>query len=139
MGVFEKWGQLSINTGEVFKRSVNVLRPVMEDMNRKQLLEGKRADDSSLSPYSRPYARKRRKAGLQTAVKDLKFRGDFHRGIYAVGFENFVEMGSKDLKSGEIEVANGEIFGLSENNLDTVKGLLKEQILTDLKSLICGI
>jgi hypothetical protein len=133
----DEWG--NINLDNVAVRAFNKVKEQAADVNRKQLEQGKDVEGSLLPPYSKQYAKKRQKAGLQTAVKDLKFTGKFHKEIYAFAFDNYVEMGSKDPKEAflytEWKKANwGDFFGISDNELtDEFMESFKDALIEEIK------
>jgi hypothetical protein len=87
-------------------------------LNRKQLQQGRRADDELISPnYSNQYAKKKGRK-----VPNLKVSGEFYDNIYVYKDNNFVSVSSQRTENG-FDVADrleemytSEIYGINSNN-----------------------
>lgn len=112
----------------------------IEEVNRKQMLRGERADGSKITPkyrnekYSRAKNAKNPQAGLGTP--DLKFTGNFQRQIDVNVFgKSQVDFFSKDSKSEDLVAKYGEaIFGIQDTELPRLQS---EVLNPDLIDLIC--
>ena len=140
MNIFEQWGKASIDIMPVVK---NVLQQHKEDvieLNQYQLETfGKRSDNKKLSPYSKRYAKIRSSEGLPTDRKTLKRRGDMYNEMYALSFDNFMEIGSRNKVAVYHEQTYGdEIWGLSEQGIEKLlyeKGVAYE-LITEIRKQI---
>ncbi|MBS1915662.1 MAG: hypothetical protein JST87_05255 [Bacteroidetes bacterium] len=89
-----------------------------KELNEDQWRQGLRKDGSSIEPYpySKPYAKKRQKAGLQTDHIDVNFTGNLYRGYkveftpQSVNMTNGVDYEKYVSKRYEL------LYGLSEEN-----------------------
>jgi len=117
----EDWGQIKIDENKVWKDSVNELRQQIILMNQNQLKAGFDAKGMKLPPYSSPYALKKRKP---VQPKTLYDTGAFHKGFYALAFDNFIEIGSKDWKEAILESAYPDLHGLTDENIKEFQNLL---------------
>lgn len=112
----------------------------IEEVNRKQLLRGERADGSKITPkyrnekYSRAKNAKNPKPGLGTP--DTKFTGEFHRQIDVTIFgKSQVDIFSRDNKSEELVAKYGEtLFGIQDGELEILRN---DKLNPDLIDLIC--
>jgi hypothetical protein len=102
------------------------------DYNRNYLLAGEKPDGSPIDAggYSPAYAAYRRKYGLQTAVKDLKFTGDYAKAFrldYQGGLS--FEIGNLDPKAAKLLTSYGELYGVREEDIiDFIQVKLKPEI-----------
>lgn len=81
---------------EITKLAISLHGDKLSEAVHSQLDKGVDGDGKRLPvPYSKPYAKKRRNAGLQIANKDLNFSGTLRSKAYIFGFENFFEIGYK--------------------------------------------
>jgi len=113
----DRWGNIKVNEQELFQRTVDQTKYLILELNKKQLLSGIDAKGVSLPPYSPSWQKVRAKRGLQTSRKDLKFTGRFHEEMY-VFFNEDIMIYSEDWKAAILESKWGEIFGLTQENLD---------------------
>jgi hypothetical protein len=112
--MIEEWGHIKVDTDKIWKDSINELKTQIISMNQNQLLAGFDAKGMKLPPYSSPYARRK---GKPIQPKTLKDKGSFHKGFYALAFDEFVEIGSRDWKESFLESKWGNIHGLTDENL----------------------
>lgn len=118
---FEKFKRVNIDLYAICKRVLHRHEKDIEELNRSQLLEGKRSDGTILPPYSAPYAKRKNKP---LRPKTLKDTGGFHEGIFTTFFEKTFNIESSDYKSDILETVWGtKIFGLTKEN--------KQKLLTD--------
>jgi hypothetical protein len=104
---------------EAIKDALKEYRAQILELNKKQL-EDKGIDSHGikLPPYSIGYKKIRAAKGLPTDRMTLKFEGDFHDAFYQLVFDQFTEIGSRDTKAESLEKRYGDIFGLTDENLD---------------------
>lgn len=93
-------------------------QPVIEDMNADQLLQGKRADDTEITPkYRNPlYAQAKQymNSKPKPGTPDLKNTGAFHAGIRAQVTREDIELMATEEKSEMLQAKYGDaIIGLS--------------------------
>jgi hypothetical protein len=101
----------------VFKRVLQRHESEIEALNKKQLSEGKRSDNTLLPSYKRSYLKTRRKYGRPTAPMDLNLKGDFYSKFFTSFFESYALIGSTDPKRGILEGRFGtKIHGLTKES-----------------------
>jgi hypothetical protein len=104
---------------------------VLSDFIRKQLSEGLKpnGEEISLFGYSKMWASERANAGLQTDFVDLKFSGRMYEGIEPVSVTNDVYFFDSDVPyTTDLIARYGEFLGLSEEDKDKLKELVREKI-----------
>lgn len=112
----------------------------IEQLNREQLEKGIKSTGEELGDYVGYYREVRGEQGLQVDYVDLKVTGKFHNSIYAKREGNEYEIFSTDTASkvqsliyGGNGVRKGgfgeEIFGLTDENKLTVKGLTRDTLI----------
>jgi hypothetical protein len=80
------------------------------------------------------HIKKRRERGLQTAYVDLKFFGQFQRGMYVKSDGSGITIGSTDKKADILVHHWGEdIFGLNDANFDWLLNEITNALYTELK------
>jgi len=104
---------------EAIREALKEFRAQILELNKKQL-EDKGIDSHNikLPPYSEGYKKIRAARGLPTDRTTLKFTGDFHNAFYQLVFDQMTELGSRDLKAESLEKRYGDIFGLTDENLE---------------------
>ena len=131
----DRWGKIKINQDDLFIKAIQKSGEYILELNKKQLSQGIDATGKRLSSYSPRHIRARRKKGLQTAVKDLNFDGGHYAGFYFKPDSTGVEIASTDWKSSILENW-GEIYGLTEENVENFLVVFGEVYLEELKSAI---
>lgn len=109
-------------------------KATIEDMNIAQLSEGKRADGSTMPPYS---PRSVQEFGKPEGPIRLFDEGDFWRGIEVETYDNGFEMVGTDPKTdmlmhgeGDREGYGEEIIGVDEENLQVlIDDVLEPELL----------
>ena len=112
----------------------------IEQLNREQLEKGLLSTGGQIGDYGGYYREVRGEMGLQVDYVDLKVTGKFHNSIYVKREGNEYEIFSSDTVSKEhalIYGGNGvrkggfgeEIFGLTDENKLTVKGLTRDTLI----------
>lgn len=89
------------------------------DLNRQQLLSGKKKDGSGMGTY-RPFTvQERLRRGLQVQFVDLRFTGNWQGGLKFVRKGTTYDFESSDWKDGMLRDKYGEtITGLSDDSKD---------------------
>lgn len=102
----------------VVKTTLGEKRELMPELNRDQMMHGKRADGSDIEPPYTYFTRlEKKKRGMDPNVVTLYDRGDFHRGIYVDIGSDSLEIDSMDSKSDSLKEKYGEsIFGLTNES-----------------------
>lgn len=118
--MIEDWGKIKVDSDKVWRDSVNELKEELIRMNQAQLKAGLDSKGNRLSPYTPAYARRK---GKPLFPKTLDDTGQHYKGMYAIAFDNYIEMGSRN-KGDLMEWAWGEIYGLVDGNLEKFKSLL---------------
>lgn len=110
----------------------------IEDLNRKQLNQGIRADGSAITPYYKPQTVeiKREKGQLTDRVR-LYDTGDFYESIFVEVFEDAFDLDATDEKTAALKAKYGsDILGLTADNKRILADYLKPQFVTQLKTRI---
>jgi hypothetical protein len=122
-------------------------KETIEQFNREQLEAGKLSTGEDIGEYGGWYREWRIGMGLQVDYVDLKVTGKFHNSIYAKREGNEYEIFSTDAASkvqaliyGGNGVRKGgfgeEIFGLTDENKLTVKGLTRDTLIEIIKQVM---
>src|SRR4051812_40659219 len=77
---------------------------------RDQMLHGLNADGESIGEYKNPAYKAKKMAmnPLADGSVDLKFEGDFHKGIFAIADNEGLRVGSFDIKSSMLQGNYGD-------------------------------
>lgn len=130
----------SINIEMLISDAFDSASEQIEQLNREQLEKGIKSTGEELGDYVGYYREVRVKKGLQVDYVDLKVTGKFYNSIYAKREGNEYEIFSTDTDSkvqaliyGGNGVRKGgfgeEIFGLTDENKLTVKGLMRDTLI----------
>ena len=130
----------SINIEMLINDAFNSASEQIEQLNREQLEKGIKSTGEELGDYVGYYREVRVQQGLQVDYVDLKVTGKFYNSIYAKREGNEYEIFSTDTASkvqaliyGGNGVRKGgfgeEIFGLTDENKLTVKGLIRDTLI----------
>jgi len=130
----------SINIEMLINDAFNSASEQIEQLNREQLEKGIKSTGEELGDYVGYYREVRVQQGLQVDYVDLKVTGKFYNSIYAKREGNEYEIFSTDTASkvqaliyGGNGVRKGgfgeEIFGLTDENKLTVKGLTRDTLI----------
>jgi hypothetical protein len=111
------------------------------EYNREQLKEGERADGTGLPEYSRASVEL---YGKEAGPIKLFDTGAFYASIEAVIVDDVIAIVSNPVKRDEItgritnlkEKYRHEIIGLTDENLEKIRGLAKESILRYIKGVL---
>ena len=130
----------AINIEMLINDAFEGAKETIEQLNREQLEKGIKSTGEELGDYVGYYREVRVKQGLQVDYVDLKVTGKFYNSIYAKREGNEYEIFSTDTASkvqsliyGGNRVRKGgfgeEIFGLTNENKLTVKGLTRDTLI----------
>jgi hypothetical protein len=119
-------------------RAIDQTNEQYEDLQRSQLAAGITKDGATIEPYpySRAYAKKRQKAGLQIAHIDLKFTGEYYKNMTMNVDNNVIRLGSNVDYEGAISKRydGAEIYGLTDENMAKYRAIVKPIIVADMKA-----
>jgi hypothetical protein len=130
----------SINIDMLINDAFAGAKETIEQFNREQLEAGKLSTGEDIGEYGGWYREWRIGMGLQVDYVDLKVTGKFHNSIYAKRDGMEYEIFSTD-EAGKVQsliyggdgVRKGgfgeEIFGLTDENKLTVKGLTRDTLI----------
>ena len=109
------------------------------DMNTDQLEKGIEATGNPVSPPYRPLTISiKQQKGQPTDRVTLKDEGDFHDSFFLVLNQTSFAIYAKDEKTARIERKYGrDIFGLTDENLQSLIEMIKPDLIDTLKSMIC--
>ena len=110
----------ALNVQALKHKAVSNKSQLIVDLQRKQLRQGKDADNNPLRAYYASYAKY--KATLSTyyapaGVPDLYLTGSFHRGIHMKLSGDDYKLDSTDEKTGKLTGKYGHIFDLNSTSL----------------------
>lgn len=129
----DKLGRLDLTLA--LEKAFNQTEDQYEDLNRSQLAQGKLNDGSDLTPpYSVMYSEVRERAGLQIDHVDLKFTGNFYKGFTMKMEGETLQLGSDVEYEGSLSARYSErIYGLSEENADIFREVLRPVVMAEIK------
>lgn len=116
-------------------RALDEQTDLMATLNREQLLDGERADGSTITPAYKPrtIAAKRRR-GQPTNKVTLLWDGDFHHSIKASRKGGVYELDATDKKAPDLREKYGEdIEGLTDEHVAEVSHAAAPQIEVELR------
>lgn len=130
----EKLGRLDL--AQALEKVLGQTEEQYEDLNRSQLLQGKLNDGSDLTPpYSVMWSEVRERHGLQIDHVDLKFTGNFYKGFTMKMEGETLQLGSDVEYEGSLSARYSEkIYGLSEENADTYRELIRPLVIAEVKA-----
>lgn len=116
----------------ILKRVLQRHASEIEALNKSQLSEGLRSDDTPLPAYSKGYLKTRRKHGRPIAPMDLNLTGESYKQWFTTFFESYMNIGSTSGKLAIQELRFGsEIYGLNEENLNIVRELVMDEFVEE--------
>lgn len=123
---------LSLNQATLYRlMAVDVLEPLkdyIEELNRDQLAEGKRADGSNITPpYTNATVKRKRARGQQAEHVTLRDKGDFYESIFTEVYTKAFVLDASDEKTQELRDKYGSILGLNQQS--------KEKLIQRIKPL----
>lgn len=114
----------------LFKKSQEIVK-----LNRKQLMEGKNTEDKIIqSGYSTPYARKRKKKGLQTRFVDLYFTGKFQKSLRGVKNIEGLDLDSDADYEKYLRGNYPEIMGLNKVDAEMIAQSIADELAKEIKT-----
>ncbi len=107
------------------------------EMQQMQLNEGKRSDNSEITPEYTPYTVfLKRIKGQPSDRVTLKDKGDFYESIKTSPTDRFLEIFATDKKTSDLQAKYGEnILGLNETNIDILRQKFKDYLIAKLLNL----
>ena len=118
-----------LDIDKIFKASVTEVKDILLEYNKDQLLHGLATDGNTLGEYAdEEYANAKQDAGSLAphGVYDFFLYGDFQDAM-SIDFDLFANIivTSTDGKTKKLEkLAEGEVFGLTEENLERFRVLI---------------
>lgn len=111
---------------EMIEDILNELEQDIVQMNREQLREGQKADESYLPPYSLNTTMNRETVGLLVALHDT---GDFWNSFFSTASLGLLEIDAKDRKRDMlIEIWGEQILGLTPDNHKILLNKIAERL-----------
>ena len=83
---------------QVLQRVLTAHRDDIIELNQEQLDHGVKSDGARLKSYTAPYAKWRKRKGLQIENTDFKVKNDFRKAMYAISTQMQTSIGSRDFK-----------------------------------------
>jgi len=107
------------------------------EMQQLQLNEGKRSDNSNITPEYTPYTVfLKRIKGQPSDRVTLKDKGDFYNSIKTSPTDRFLEIFATDRKTDDLQAKYGEnILGLNPTNIDILRQKFKDYLIQKLLNL----
>jgi len=126
---------------EFMQECLNENEEFLTTLNKKQLLDGTKADDTKFKPYTPTTIKLKKQKGLPaiSTLISLHETGEFWSLFWAKAESGKLIMSSKDKKTDELISRYGEsIFGLTKSNFEIlgekIMPLLRQKITTYLKA-----
>ena len=121
---------------EVAKPVFEDLAPELIELNKSQLMEGKKSDGTNTPTYSQKYQAYKMTFSNYTSAPyaNLNKTGDFFSGMYMKVVDQGLEFGSTDEKESDLEVyATKLIWGISEQGFTEIKPKARQNLEVELK------
>jgi len=126
----------------ILKRSKQILKQnekLIVDMIVEQQHRGVGSDGAKMqSGYSSSYAKRRKKAGLQTSFVDLHFSGKMHKGMKVVPQKDGVDVRSKEPYEYYVRANFPKGFSPTKENANTIGNFVAERLAVDIKKYLVG-
>lgn len=108
------------------------IETLVKELQQSQLNEGKRGDNTEITPEYTPFTKRIKQAKGQPSDRvTLKDRGDFWNSIKTSPTDRFVEIYATDYKTNDLLAKYGdEVLGLNENNIAILQDKFKDYIIT---------
>lgn len=108
------------------------IESLVKELQQRQLNEGKRGDNTEITPEYTPFTKRIKQAKGQPSDRvTLKDRGDFWNSIKTSPTDKFVEIYTTDKKTNDLLTKYGdEVLGLNENNTSILQDKFKDYIIT---------
>ena len=122
---------LKVDVNKIIDHSIASNEHEISDLNREQLNKGLTANGRDLGEY--------RNFGYKGRLRpvDLRDTGAFQEKIFAVPFQDKLELIGTDEKTDKLQDKYGDdIIGLSDEALDHTKELIKEDMILDVRNAI---
>lgn len=133
-------GNVTINLDAICKRVFQRHAKDIEALNKLQLSQGLRSDDSKLPAYRKSYLKTRRKHGRPLAPMDLNLTKSFYEGWFSNYLASYMTIGSRDGKGPILEQRfSSDIYGLTQENKDKLlweMGVAEELIEEIIKDIL---
>jgi hypothetical protein len=104
----------------------------VKELQQSQLNEGKRGDNTEITPDYTPFTKRIKQAKGQPSDRvTLKNRGDFWNSIKTSPTDRFVEIYATDKKTNDLLAKYGEeVLGLNENNIIVLQEKFKDYLIS---------
>jgi hypothetical protein len=132
--MFDRFTSVNIDIIASLKRVLERHEKDIQELNREQLMSGRRSDNTKLSPYTSAYAKRKNKP---VTPKTLNDTGAFHEAIFVTFFEKSFNVESDDYKNDFLESNWGpKLFGLSKENIKRLleEYSVKDELITEVKT-----
>jgi hypothetical protein len=108
------------------------IESLVKELQQKQLNEGKRSNNTEITPEYTPFTKVLKRAkGQPTDRVTLKDRGDFWKSITTSPTDRFVEIYATDKKTNDLLAKYGdEVLGLNENNITILQDKFKDYLIS---------
>lgn len=115
--------------------SVKKFEAEIIDMNTAQLDAGINGEGNPIEPAYTSFTMSiKRSKGQPTDRVTLEDEGDFKRDFFMTTGKDYFALGSSDIKTQKLERKYGkDIFGLTQENIDAVKDLIRPDVIEALK------
>jgi len=115
--------------------SVKKFEAEIIDMNTAQLDAGINGEGNPIEPaYTGFTVRVKQEKGQEYRFPTLEDEGDFKRDFFMTTGKDYFALGSSDIKTQKLERKYGkDIFGLTQENIDAVKDLIRPDVIEALK------
>jgi hypothetical protein len=123
---------------EVMVEVIEANSAFIEELNRKQLSEGKRADGKAIvPPYTQATIAIKKENNQQAGWVTLFDEGDFYQSIYTNVFKDSFELTADDPKTEQLREKYGDlIFGLTPENKQKLIDHIRPQFMAKVRQRI---
>ena len=124
-----------LNIEQLCEDAFNLNSEIAEDLNREQLNEGEKSDETWISPYYHPITLAyKEQEGQQTYPMNLRDSGDFQNEIVIQAAGGVISSISRDWKFETLANKWGEnILGLSKSSISVLNQLIQPTLVEEVK------
>lgn len=125
----------------IFIRAINETEAEFIKLNEEQWAEGtfNKKLPGTTTQYSKPYAKKREAAGLQTAFVDFRFKGDLYKGYHIDISTRQLKLSSDvDYEKYVTKMFGKNMWGLTQENMVRYRVILAPYVQAEAKAQFNG-
>ena len=128
----------AINIVKEVEDAIRQEKPLLIKMNQEQLSKGEKTDSKKIGRYtSRPYIKKRRQMGLQTAYVDLNINQKMYKSIDIFVTSKQTEFFSRVPYAKYLveryATKKAHIYGLTKDSLNVARAAVQKRVLISIR------